>query len=87
MCYDLPVRITLGNGPEMKEYGIHKGARGRIKAWTLHEDDVNRLANTKDAEVTLTQMPAKIIIKLETRMHKKHPDYVEQHFPLRPITN
>ena len=25
LCYDLPMKITRGNGKDMKEYGIHNG--------------------------------------------------------------
>ena len=87
LCYDLPVRITVGNGPLMKEYGVHNGARGRIKGWTLHDDDVLRLASDQAAEVILTELPLRIILEMETVMYKKHPDWPERYFPLQPVTN
>ena len=43
LCYDLPVRMTLGNEPEMKQYEVHNGAWGRIKNWTLPPDDVKKI--------------------------------------------
>ena len=70
----------------MKEYGIHNGARGRIKSWILHPDDVARIQACKEGEVILTQLPSKIIIHMETPMRKNHPDWPEQHFPLSPVT-
>ncbi len=71
----------------MKEYGIHNGARGRIKDWTLHPDDVARMSANTDGEVILTQLPLRIVLHMETPMRKKHPDYLDQHFPLKPVTN
>ena len=70
----------------MKEYGIHNGARGRLVDWTLHPDDVLRLQNCTDGEVTLTELPLVLVLFMETTMLKKHPDYPEQHFPLTPVT-
>ncbi len=87
LCYDLPMRITRGNGGDMKEYGIHNGARGRIKDWTLHPDDVARMSANTDGEVILTQLPLRIVLHMETPMRKKHPDYPDQHFPVKPVTN
>ena len=86
-CYDLPVRITVGNGPLMKEYGVHNGARGRIRSWTLHPDDVSRLANNKEAEVVLNELPLQIVLEMETVIYKKHPDRPDHYFPLKPVTN
>jgi len=86
MCYDLPVRITRGNGKDMKEYGIHNGGRGRIRDWVLHPDDVARLQTNSDGEVTLTQLPLRIVLCMETPMRKKHPEYPDKHFPLLPVT-
>ena len=66
MCYDSPVKITRGNGRDMKEYGIHNGARGRIRGWTLHPQDVTRLQTCTDGEVTLTQSPLEVVLFMET---------------------
>ena len=87
VCYDLPVRVTRGNGADMKQYGIHNGARGRIKDWTLHPDDLVRVAQSQDSEIILTQLPTRIVLEMETQMSQKHPEYPEQHFPLTPVTN
>ena len=70
----------------MKEYGIHNGARDRIRDWTLHPDDIARLQNCTDGEVTLTQMPLNLLLLMETPMAKTHPDYPEKYFPLTPVT-
>ncbi len=86
LAYDLPFRITRGNGKDMKEHGINNGARGRLRDWTLHDDDVVRLQNCTDGEVTLTELPLVLVLFMETPMRKKHPDYPEQHFPLTPVT-
>ena len=86
LCYDMPMTITRGNSGEMKEYGIHNGARGRVKHWTLHPDDVARLNNDDAAEVILTQLPVTVVLEMETKMRKQHPDYPPQHFPLKPVT-
>jgi len=87
VCYDLPVRVTRGNGADMKQYGIHNGARGRIKDWTLHPDDLDRVAQSQESEIILTQLPTRIVLEMETQMSQKHPEYPEQHFPLTPVTN
>ena len=86
MCYDLPVKVTRGNGKDMKEYGIHNGARGRIRDWKLHPDDIARLRTNHEGEVTLTELPLRVVLFMETRMLKKHPEYPEHHFPLTPVT-
>lgn len=41
LCRGMPLRVTLGNGDRFKEFGIHNGARCRLKSWTLHGDDEN----------------------------------------------
>ena len=85
LAYGMPFRMTRGNGKDMKEHGIHNGARGKLVDWTLHPDDVLRLQNCTDGEVTLTQLPLVLVLCMETRMLKKHPDYPEQHFPVTPV--
>ena len=84
LCYDLPVRITRGNGTDMKAYGVHNGARGRVKDWTLQPEDVARGTAATEGEVILTQLPLRIGVQLETPMRQQHPDYPEKHFPLTP---
>jgi len=85
-CYDLPVKITRANGIEMKEHGIHNGARGRIRDVVLHPDDLARLKDNMAGEVILTQLPLVIVLYMETPMIKNHPDYPANHFPLKPVT-
>ena len=54
----------------MKRYGIHNGARGRIKDWTLHPDDLDRAAVSEEAEIILTQLPLRIVVEFERSMHE-----------------
>ena len=86
LAYEMSFKITIGNGKDMKEYEIHKGARGRLKDWTLHPSDVIRLQTCTDGEVTLTELPLVLVLCMETPMLKKHPDYPANHFPFTPVT-
>ena len=84
LCYGLPVRMTKGSVADMSQYGIHNGARGEIIGWTLHAEDEAWVAQCKDAELILKHLPTRIILKMENRMTKKHPDLPEQHYILKP---
>ena len=80
------MKVKLGNGKDMKEYGVHNGARGRIRGWTLHPNDEERLRDCTDGEVTLTELPSKNILFLHTPMRRQYPGLPEGHFPLSPVT-
>ena len=49
LIYDMPWRLTGGQGAHFKESGSHNGTRGRVRAWTLHKEDEKRVkdCNTK----------------------------------------
>ena len=55
-CYDMPVRITHGNGYKFKEYGIHNGATGVLKGWQLSEADVKKFKDSEEQQIVLQEL-------------------------------
>ena len=56
-CFDMPFKVTHSGGPEYKKYGIHNGARCRLKAWELEAEDTEALRESCEQEIVLTAMP------------------------------
>ena len=87
LCHDMPLRVTLGNGDRFKEFGIHNGARCRLKNWTLHEEDEQHIATTADSEIVLTRMPSILWGQMERELPKPYPGAPPYLFPLKPLSN
>ena len=85
-CYDMPIRITHGNGYRFKEYGIHNGSTGVLKAWELDETDVALLKTATVEQVVLQALPKRLIIELSRPMKKQYPGMDHNQFPLSPVT-
>ena len=50
--YDLPVRVTnIGNATQFKKHGVHKGTLCRMRAWTLHSEDMLVIESRSDPEI------------------------------------
>ena len=87
LCHDMPLRVTLGNGDRFKEFGIHNGARCRLKAWTLHGDDEQHLATAIDSEIVLAHMPTILWVQMERELPKPYPGAPPNLFPMKPLSN
>ena len=88
LIYDMPCRLTGGQGAHFKESGIHNSTRGNVRAWILHEDDEKELATCRDAEVILKHLPRVVWLESEQDLKKQHPDAPHKNwFPMRPTTN
>ena len=88
LIYDMPWRLTGGQGPHFKESGIHNGTRGRVRAWTLHEEDERRIKDCNDEEIVLTHLPLVVWLQCDQELKNQHPDAPQKDwFPMRPITN
>ena len=84
--YDEPLRVTSGQSPEAKEYGVHNGSRCKARALCLHTVDEARLASSECDELVLKHLPTVLWVELEA-MHKQYPDAPRENwFPLRPVT-
>ena len=57
LIFDMPWRLTGGQGEHFKECGIHNGTRGRVRAWSLHKDDEKKLEECDDPEIVLEHLP------------------------------
>ena len=55
--YGMPVRLTTGKAKFASEYGLHNGARGGLRGWELHPDDLASLSTNASNEVILTHLP------------------------------
>ena len=56
-CYKMPYTVTHSHGQEFQEYGIFKGARGKLMGWLLDEADQKKIANSEDGDIVLTMLP------------------------------
>ena len=70
-CLDMPYQVTHNNGYQFREYGIHNGARCKLKSVQLDEKDAIALEGALDPEVVLQAMPIKLYVEMEAPM-KKH---------------
>ena len=88
LIFDMPWRLTGGQGEHFKECGIHNGTRGRVRAWSLHKDDENKLEECDDPEIVLEHLPLVVWLQSDQELRAQHPDAPEHNwFPMRPITN
>jgi len=88
LIYGMPWRLTGGQGAHFKESGIHNGTRGRVRAWTLHEEDEKRVKDCNDEEIVLKHLPLVVWLQCDQELKNQHPDASENNwFPMRPITN
>ena len=85
-CYDMPLIVKNSGGPEYRKYGVHNGARCRLKAWDLEEDDEKTIReNRKDPFIVLKFMPKVLYIEMEKPLKEPYPDLPENWFPLKPV--
>ena len=86
VVYDMPMRVTLGNGRNFKDYGVHNGSRCRLKAWTLHAEDEITLKASNDEQVILGHLPAILWVEMERPLTKAFPGAPKSWFPIYPLT-
>ena len=85
-CYDMPLRVTHGNGYLCKEYGIHNGATGILKAVHFGDEDCDALKGCADQQVVLASLPQRLILQMDQPMKKQFPGLDTNCFPLSPVT-
>ena len=85
-CYDMPVRITHGNGSHCKDYGISNGSTGILKAWQFAKEDMEAIRDDSSPQVVLKALPHKLVIQMTRPMKKQYPGMPENCFPLSPVT-
>ena len=59
-CYNMPLRITHGNGYLYKEYGVHNGATCILKGWELDDIDLGSLDSGGAKQIVLRALPKKL---------------------------
>ena len=70
----MPFRVTNSNGHEFKKYGILNGAKCRLKAWELSEEDQDALKHADQAEIILKKQPLVLFVEMVGRA----VDHVEE---------
>lgn len=85
-CYDMPYIVKSSHGSEFKKYGIHNGARCKLKAWHLSEQDYEALENCTDDAIILKELPKTLFVEMETPMKAQYPGLPENWFPMAPTT-
>ena len=84
-CYNMPLRITHGNGYLYKEYGVHNGATCILKGWELDDTDLGSLDGGAK-QIVLRALPKKLIVQMDRPLKKEYPGLPLNHFPLSPVT-
>ena len=85
-CYNMPLRITHGNGYLYKEYGVHNGATCILKGWELHDKDLESPDTHGGKQIVLRALPKKLIVQMDRPLKKEYPGLPVNHFPLSPVT-
>ena len=85
-CYNMPLRITHGNGYLYKEYGVHNGATCILKGWELDDTDSGSLDSGGAKQIVLRALPKKLIVQMDRPLKKEYPGLPVNHFPLSPVT-
>jgi len=85
-CYDMPMRVTNGSGYMSKNYGIHNGAQGVLKAWQFADSDVEAANTAASQQVVLHALPKRLVLKMSRPMTKQYPGMEKDCFPLAPVT-
>ena len=85
-CYDMPMRITHGNGYMFKQYNIHNGATCFLRGMELADVDVEYLKTTEARQVVLQALPKRLIVHMSRPMKKQYPGMPKDCFPLSPVT-
>ena len=85
-CYDMPYRVTNSNGNEFKEYGIHNGAKCRLKDWHFSETDEKNAKVHKEGTLVLQELPKKLFLEMLTPMKKAYPNLPAKWFPMTPLS-
>ena len=85
-CYNMPLRITHGNGYLYKEYGVHNGATCILKGWELHDKDLETPVSHSSRQIVLQALPKKLIVEMDRPLNKEYPGLPTNHFPLSPVT-
>ena len=62
----LPVRFTEAINAESRKLGILKHARGVIVSWELRKSEEDRVLSSDDPEITLHQMPVKLLFAVDS---------------------
>ena len=69
---------------QLKDHGITKGALIRLKAWDLHEEDLEVMKTCVDDETVLKHMPTTLFFELiEGTLNTDWPDLPPKWFPLK----
>jgi hypothetical protein len=71
MVFDLPVRLNNADygakQKELKLHGVYNQARGRLRGWELHDEDLALLDRNAEAEVVLRHLPKRIFVEMESK--------------------
>ena len=79
----MPIRVLRGNGPRVKEFGIHNGTTGTLKGWELDEADVE--TDQRNSQCVLKGLPKKLFIEGDKSLCKPYPGLPQNWFPLSPV--
>ena len=72
---------------QLKDHGVAKGALIRLKAWDLHEEDLEGMKKCVDDEIVLKHMPTTLFFELiEGTLKADWPDLPPKWFPLKAET-
>ena len=61
----MPFRVTHSRGPEYKKYGVHHGAKYKLKAWDVSDMDREMLTANDNNIIILQEMPDVLFIEME----------------------
>ena len=85
-CYDMPFVVKHSGGPDFKKYGVHNGARCRLKAWDLADADAAAVESNTTAEfIVLEAMPKVLFIEMEQALKQPYPGLPPRWFPMKPV--
>ena len=65
LVLDLPVRFTDTPNALARTQGVFKNARGWLRGWELHEDELKRLETMSEPEIVLVRRPRYLYVELE----------------------
>ena len=81
---NMPYRLMSSANRQLKDHGITKGALIRLKAWDLHEEDLEVMKTCVDDETVLKHMPTTLFFELiEGTLKADWPDLPPNWFPLK----
>ena len=82
----MPYIVKSSHGTDFKKYGIYNGAKCRLKAWHLSDQDYESLQNCTDGALILKELPKTLFVEMETPMKEQYPGLPSNWFPMTPTT-